>query len=111
MDFTPTAFRQLKEIIMKKENSAEKLTLNGKEISVATYTIEEHKVAVACTNANGDADMVVVITRVNEDQRENSEHYEQAISILEEDDYSGPFVCFDENEQRNIHRVINELAK
>jgi hypothetical protein len=96
---------------MTEKNSTLSHVTNGKEVHIVTTTIKEHIVAVACTNANGDADIVVVITRVNEDQRENSEHYEQAIAILEEDDYSGPFVCFDENEQKNIHRVINELAK
>ena len=95
----------------KQENSVTKLPLDKKDVRIATATIKDHKVAVACTNANGNADLVVVTTRVDEAQRENSEHYEQAIAIVEEDGYCGPFVCFDEYEQQNILRVTNELAK
>lgn len=84
---------------------------NGKDIHIVSTLINEHNVAVACYNANGDADLVVVTTRVTEEQYQNGEHYDLATTSVEKDDYCGPFVCFDEHEQKNIHRVLSELVK
>jgi hypothetical protein len=69
----------------------------------------EQKIAIACTNANGEADMTIVTVTATAEEIENSVHYERAIEQAEEEGYSQPFVCFDQYEQANIKRVLPEL--
>jgi hypothetical protein len=70
----------------------------------------KHKVAVACTNANGEADLVVTIVEVTEDQITLGEHYNAAEAQVESEGYEKPFICFDEHEQGNIKRATHELV-
>jgi hypothetical protein len=69
------------------------------------------KVAVAGTNANGEADLVVVTVDVTPEDYNLGKHYDLAEAKAVELGYDAPFVCFDETEQANIHRVYDELVK
>ena len=68
-----------------------------------------HQIAVACTNANGEADLVLITVTVTSEELTNGEHYEKAKVDADLQGYSAPFVCFDYAEQKNIHRVYDNL--
>lgn len=69
------------------------------------------RVAVACTNANGEADLAIIDVKVTPEAYDLGEHYDLATEEAKEQGYEAPFVCFDESEQRNINRVAAQLAK
>lgn len=69
----------------------------------------KQKIFVACTNANGEADMFVCEVESTQEEITNGKHYEKAKSLALENGYEGNFVCFDANEQSNIARQVTEL--
>jgi len=74
-------------------------------------SMTKRKVAVACKNSSGEADLVIIEVEVNKDPQEPDMHYHMAEALADEMGYEGPYVCFDEHEQCNIKRVVSELAK
>jgi hypothetical protein len=62
------------------------------------------KMFVSCRNANGSADMFVCVVEVTQDQFDNGEHYDLACDQAEQNGYEQPFLCYDENETKNIAR-------
>ena len=56
------------------------------------------KVAVACINANGMADVFVTEIQVTQENLELGVHYDVASRDAEDAGYEAPFVCFDEAE-------------
>jgi hypothetical protein len=82
-----------------------KLTNRGNHV----MNTVKHKVAVACTNANGEADLFVTTVEVTTEQIALGEHYDIAESKADEEGYSKPFICFDEHEQSNLKRGFNDL--
>lgn len=71
--------------------------------------LRQKTIAVACSNANGEADIFICEVASTPEQRDNGEHYERAIEQAEADDYEGPFVCFDHSEQARIKAAATEL--
>lgn len=75
------------------------------------------KVAVACRNASGSADMPVFDLVVSLQEYELGMHYEMAQAQAENTGYEGPFVCFDPTESHAIRSatasfdVIAEVGK
>lgn len=67
------------------------------------------KMMVACTNANGERDLFVTTILASDDEVADGLHYERAEDAAAEDGYEGPFVAFDEHDQRNITRQVPEL--
>ena len=61
------------------------------------------EVAVACFDASGIPAFYVTEVDVTSSQYDEGVHYELARTEAEEDGYSGPFVCYDENEFNAIH--------
>ena len=55
-------------------------------------------VVIACRNANGSPDFVYTKVSVSQSQYDTGDHYDLAEEKALEDDYEGPFVCFDEVE-------------
>jgi len=66
----------------------------------------EMKIAVACRNASGMADMPIVTVAVTRKERESGVHYDKA----EAAGYEAPFVCFEDSEQRFIVSAARELG-
>lgn len=79
--------------------------------STKSGDVHQHTMAVACANASGEADLLVVTVDVTDDQLSSGEHYKLAIARAERERYEGPFVCFDEVEQRNIRRAYAQLPR
>jgi len=70
----------------------------------------EMKIAVACRNASGMADMPVFTVSVTRKERESGVHYDKAEALAEAAGYEAPFICFDTNEQRLIVSAVRELG-
>lgn len=68
------------------------------------------KVAVACVDANGVANMPVFEVLVTSDQVESGEHYDIAADKAKEEGYEAPFVCFDNTEAEAVRTAAHELS-
>jgi len=62
----------------------------------------KYKVAVACSNANGESDFFFCIVECTEDDYEAGIHYDVAKEKAEENGYESPFVVFDKNDAGNV---------
>lgn len=67
------------------------------------------KVLVACRNSSGEADMFSCTVEVTEGQYDLGEHYDLASAMAIAEGYEAPFVCFDQSEQKNIAKHVQEL--
>lgn len=67
------------------------------------------KVAVACRNASGCADMPVYTLDVTPSQYALGEHYDMAEACASKDGYEEPFVCFDLTESRALSAAVEAL--
>lgn len=67
------------------------------------------KVLVACRNSSGEADMFSCTVEVTEGQYDLGEHYVLAEAIAIAEGYEAPFVCYDQSEQKNIAKHVQEL--
>lgn len=67
------------------------------------------KVMIACTNANGESDLFVCTVEVSEAEYDNGIHFDRAIEMAENEGYDAPYVCFDEQDQKNIARHVSKL--
>lgn len=74
--------------------------MNPREVSNGMVVASEFtvKIAVACRNAGGSADMPVFDVKVSQDQYDLGEHYDMAEVLAEKGGYEAPFVCFDHTE-------------
>jgi len=68
------------------------------------------KIAVACCNASGMADMPVFTVAVTRKQYELGVHYDKAEELAEAAGYEAPFICFDASEQSCIISAARELS-
>lgn len=66
---------------------------------------------VACKNACDEADLVIIELTATQEEVENNEHHKKAEETLFKNGYQTPFVYFDEFEQKNIHRIYEEIPK
>lgn len=60
------------------------------------------KCVVACYNASGEPDFYPRNILCTEEQYNNGDHYEEAKSAAKVACYSGPMVCFDENDHKGF---------
>jgi len=67
------------------------------------------KIAVACRNASGMADMPVFTVAVTRKECESGVHYGKAEELAEAAGYEAPFICFDADEQNAIVSAVREL--
>ncbi|MBF4371135.1 hypothetical protein EAY04_24415, partial [Vibrio anguillarum] len=67
------------------------------------------KVLVACRNSSGEADIFSCTVEVTEGQYDLGEHYDLAEAMAIAEGYEAPFVCFDQSEQKNIAKHVQEL--
>jgi len=70
----------------------------------------EMKIAVACRNASGMADMPIVTVAATRKECETGVHYDKAKALAELAGYEAPFVCFDASEQIFIVSAMRELG-
>jgi len=70
----------------------------------------EMKIAVACRNASGMADIPIVTVAVTRKECESGVHYDKAEALAEAAGYEAPFVCFDASEQNFIVSAVRELG-
>jgi len=70
----------------------------------------EVKIAVACRNASGMADMPIVTVVATRKERESGIHYDKAEELAEAAGYEAPFICFDADEQGFIVSAVRELG-
>ena len=68
------------------------------------------RVAVACRNASGMADMPIFTVEVTGLEYDLGSHYVMAEACAIDAGYEGPFVCFDPVEQRAIHEAGRSLT-
>jgi len=69
----------------------------------------EMKIAVACRNASGMADMPVVTVAITRKECESGIHYDKAEELAEAAGYEAPFIYFDVDEQNAIVSAVREL--
>jgi len=69
----------------------------------------EMKIAVACRNASGMADMPVFTVAVTRKECELGSHYDKAEELAEAAGYEAPFICFDADEQMALVSAVSEL--
>jgi len=77
--------------------------------TVASDETIEMKIAVACRNASGMADMPVFTVSVARKEYESGVHYDKAEELAEDAGYEAPFICFDADEQNAIVSAVREL--
>jgi len=70
--------------------------------------MKNEKMKVACTNANGEADVFCCTLNVSQEDYDLGKHYDLAKEQAKEFGYEHPFVCFDEHEQNNLKRAMLE---
>jgi len=70
----------------------------------------EMKIAVACRNASGMADMPIVTVAATHKEYESGAHYDKAEALAEAAGYEAPFICFDADEQNAIVSAVRELG-
>lgn len=71
--------------------------------------METIRIAVACRNAAGKADMPVFTVTVSDEEYALGIHYDKAEAMAEESGYEKPFVCFDPVEQPAIISAVRTL--
>lgn len=57
------------------------------------------KMAVLCTNSQGELELFTCAPVVTADQVENGEHYEMATDIAEQEGYEGLMIAFDDRDR------------
>lgn len=67
------------------------------------------RVAVACRNASGMADMPVFTVTTTDQEYHLGIHYEKAEALADDAGYEAPFVCFDGAEQAAILAAVRTL--
>jgi hypothetical protein len=67
-------------------------------------------IAVACTNASGSPDFFIARFEMDQQDMDYGLHYDAAIDQAKQDNYEGPFICFDETEFSAIHRSSQMLS-
>lgn len=67
------------------------------------------KMMVACTSANGEADLFICTVHCTAAEKANGDHYEMAEDMALAAGYEGSFVGFDPDEQRNLACKVSEL--
>ncbi len=67
------------------------------------------RIAVACRNASGMADMPIFTVTVTAEEYDLGIHYEKAEAMAEDEGYEKPFVCFDDAEQGAILAAVHTL--
>ena len=67
------------------------------------------RIAVACRNASGMADLPIFTVHVTAEEYELGIHYELAEALAEDADYEKPFVSFDYTEQNAIVSAARTL--
>ena len=67
------------------------------------------RIAAACRNASGMADMPIFDVTVTDAEYHIGAHYDRAQALADEAGYEGPFVFFDATEQSAILSAANEL--
>lgn len=69
------------------------------------------KVAVACRNASGVPDMVLLEVEASQEAIATGEHYELAQDMAQDRRYEGPYVCFDPSEFGAITSMADEIRR
>lgn len=67
------------------------------------------RVAVACRNASGEADMPVFEVEVTDEEQQHGRHYKLAEELAADAGYDVPFLCFDHSEQSAIRLAAQTL--
>lgn len=57
---------------------------------------------LACRNSEGAPDLFPAIVDCTQEQYDNGEHYEAVESSASEAGYEEPYLCFDENDKKNL---------
>jgi len=70
----------------------------------------EMKIAVACRNASGLADMPVFAVAATRKECESGVHYDKAEALAEAAGYEVPFICFDADEHTALVSAVRELG-
>lgn len=63
-------------------------------------------IVVACTNANGDADLFFFKMELENDQYDLGEHYEAAKNYADDQGYEGEMVVFDNSMPKALHDIF-----
>jgi hypothetical protein len=71
--------------------------------------MQEIRIAVACLNASGIAEIPVFTVCATPEEIASGMHYEKAQARAEQDGYQSPFVFFDAGEQRAILAAARHL--
>ncbi|VFR32173.1 hypothetical protein ANK1_4095 [plant metagenome] len=69
----------------------------------------EMRIAVACRNASGTADMPIFTVTATAEEYHLGIHYTKAEALAEDEGYERPFVCFDTAEQGAILAAARAL--
>ena len=67
------------------------------------------RIAIACRNASGLPDLPIFTVTATEEEVKQGVHYDKAVALAEDEDYEGPFICYDEAEQCVILQAACEL--
>lgn len=69
------------------------------------------RILVAGTNAGGEPDFFACVVTAAQSDFDDGTHYEMAKELAEDEGYEGPFVCFDENNQRGMSLPFSEMTE
>ena len=89
----------------------------GRMAGVSVNVPPEHaaarswRVAVACTNANGSAELFIAEVEATQDQHDLGEHYDMARQMAIDEGYEEPFVCFDQEEIAALSSEAREFVR
>ena len=68
------------------------------------------KIAVACRNASGMADMPVFAVTVTEEEYSLGIHYDKAENMAKDEGYEDPFLCYDPAEQKALLAAVKTIC-
>ncbi len=66
-------------------------------------------IIIACKASDGYPVLISYDIVYTKEQETNGIHYNMAVSMAENDGYTAPFVCFDDNEQQSIIDVARTI--
>jgi hypothetical protein len=83
---------------MTEGNNMERKTVKNGVVKV--------KIVVACTNANGDADLFFFVMKIAEEHYNNGDHYDAAKDHAEANGYEAPMVVFDDSMPTALENIF-----
>jgi hypothetical protein len=73
--------------------------------------MNEMRIAVACVNASGMADLPIFVVTASPEEVSLGIHYDLAEALAGDAGYEGPFICYDADEYGPILEAARELDR